>query len=403
MQQRRGARVTEVSNELELCVSPVNKNTSAATIIRAARVPLTPEVNLRDVVELNVSLKPDVRSLNRSLPFMVKEVVETGKENGCEIYGGSSVIADTSRLQPREYRTTMLSMSLGRGLLDITSQQVVIGVDDEDFGFRLYNNFRKINPVLLALSASSPLYVRDGGELGDTEHQSRRIPQYMNMCRRLPTEMYRDEPKIETMKQYSKRLRNVSDRVNRLFKERKLDANFEAIANRNGQGFFPFDQLLPHQLYNPTRIRPDHSNTAIGGASVMSIELRVCDIPTTTLRMMTLNSFALGLAYYIQETGRDLDVPDVLNGQFDHLMTAAKFGFDAQVNGQTVGEIARELRVTASQGLKMVGFSEEAQDMDRMVDHVIRQGNDAQRIVANAFETPEELRAYLVERLRKGE
>jgi gamma-glutamyl:cysteine ligase YbdK (ATP-grasp superfamily) len=402
--ESRRSRITEVSNELEFCIAPRDGKGSAAAVInsdRSGRV--TPEVNPLHVVELNISRKSGIRELNAHLPGLVGSLIRTADECGCMIYSGSSVLSDISAVEPRKYRTTMLSKSLGRGLLSITSQQIVIGVNDSSLGFRLYNTFRLVNPVLLALSASSPYsYGREGG-LESSGYQSRRMPQYERMCSFLPEAMYRDEPHISGMREYSARLGMISDEVNVRLSSGRLDTDSEAIAMESGKGLFPFDRLQPHQLYNPTRIRPDHDNRGMGGESVMSIELRVCDIPTTTLRMQTINAFVLGLAHYVELSDGSLGIPAELDGSFRNLMAAARGGARAAVDGENIGAVTQRLGRKAGEGLRMAGCLEEAEELRERLDYIASVGNDAMAMGRSRFDSPDHLRAHLAERLRKGE
>ncbi len=92
------------------------------------------------------------------------------------MYGGSSLLKSVRGITPRWYRTTALSQTCGFGLLDITSQQIIMGIPDEQFGFELYNFFRAINPIIIAMSASSP-YAYKEDRLEDTLGESRRIRQ----------------------------------------------------------------------------------------------------------------------------------------------------------------------------------------------------------------------------------
>jgi gamma-glutamyl:cysteine ligase YbdK (ATP-grasp superfamily) len=390
--------VVTVSNELELCLRSVD----AGSVIRTTSIPLTPEVNRRDVVELNISLKPDVATLNKALEWNVKELISHVRSLGGGVYAGSSVIEDVSSLEPRSYRTTVLSQACGRGLMEITSQQIIMGVNDERFGMLLREFFRRSNPLLLALSASSPYKYKDENSLQHYGHDSIRMGQYERMCRYYPVQMWRDEPRIDSIEKYYKELASVSAEVRRKFESGELDHNHNAIyGTPEGAKLVNFDRLEPHQVYWFTRPRPDHNNTSNGGESLFSIELRVLDIPTTIERMQVVNSFTLGLAYYMAQMG-EIALPKELDGSFNNLKLASKHGLSTRINGSSAGELIMMLRKVAGEGLKMQGHEEETRGLS-LIDEIVAKGNDGQLMRTNGFINPEQLRSYLVGRLENGE
>ena len=389
------SRVSAISNELEFSVRS-RGSSGAEEIIRKgteAGISVNREVNPKNVVELNISKKTGIRELNESLDHNVGKISEVAESLECSIYGGGAVHENIAGLQPHAYRTTLLSKKLGVGMMQIVSQQVVIGANSEEFGFRLYNNFRKINPVLLALSASSPrLY----GETENT-HDSRRMQHYENMFVYLPDIMYRYENRMDSMDDYTKNLQRTSDIVNHLFRQEKIDSDFDRIPHDGT--FFPFSTLAPHQVYNPTRIRPDHNDQSAGGDSFMSIELRICDMPTTTFRMKTINSLAVGIAYYLQRN-EAVDLPHGLNGDFELLKYAGLRGFDARIGGTDLSSIGTALAKISSEGLFYQGYFEEAKNIIDNVRYVSNE-NDARLIAKRSGD--QEIVDYLIGRLRKGE
>lgn len=388
-------RVSAISNELEFSVRS-RGSCGADEIIRKGAesgISVSKEVNPKSVVELNISKKIGVRELNESVGIDVRRISEIAEGLNCSIYGGSAVHESIGGLEPRAYRTTLLSKSLGIGMMQIVSQQVVIGANSEEFGFRLYNNFRKINPALLALSASSPhLY----GETGST-HSSRRMQHYEDMFVHLPSVMYRHEGRMDSMDEYKKNLQRTSDIVNRLFWQRRIDSDFYRISHDGA--FFPFATLAPHQVYNPTRIRPDHNDQSAGGDSFMSIELRVCDMPTTTFRMKTINSLAVGIAYYLQRN-EAVDLPHGLNGNFELLKHVGRQGFDAKIGGIGLLDIGTNLAKVASEGLFYQGYIEEAKNIIDEVRHI--SGENDSVLISKRGGGPGDV-DYLIGRLRKGE
>ncbi|MFH1630913.1 MAG: glutamate-cysteine ligase family protein [Candidatus Aenigmatarchaeota archaeon] len=389
--------VGQISNELEFNLY----NVDAARLISANGLPITHEVNTRDMVELNVSLARNIDELNSGVADYISQLLSTTHNLGGEIYGGASLLTDTDGVTPRWYRTTSLSEACAQGLLDIASQQIVIGVSDETLGFELFKVFRDINPVLLALTASSP-FRYSNGRLEDTGNQSRRIDQYAQLCRYFPPSMWRDMPRIETMDQYHYHLQRISDEVNTKLGADQLDANLEELRRirDNGNGGFsyvPFDTLEPHQIFWNIRIRPDHKNPD----SVFSLELRVPDMPTTPQRIQMINSFVLGLAYYIADHGCE-NLPTGFNGTFDDLRTTARYGLDANINGRTIQDTVNSLRTLAAIGLCERGYNKAYEKLG-VTERILSDGNDALHIREINSSNPDELRSYLIDRLSSGE
>ena len=356
---------------------------------------------MRDVVELNISLRRDVAALNHGVTQEVPALRRHVEAKGGNLYGGSSVLSDVSDLEAKPYRTTVLSEAFGRGMLDITSQQIVIGVSSDKLGLELYNFFRRANPALIMLSASSPYRYAEGSKLEKTGRLSRRISQYEHSCRFYPEEMWRDQPEIHRMDDYRARLKEVSDLVKRRMRNGQLDSR-NGILHGGPDGyssFAVFDVLLPHQIYWPTRIRPDHRNIESGGESAMSIELRICDMPTNIATMRAINAFVVGLSYYIENNGK-IDLPDQFDGSFSDLKNAAETRLRSAP--QPVRQLLQELRRKAKQGLRMNGNRDEAAHLE-IVDSMIAKGNAAERMLLKGFSTPSELREYLINRLRSND
>ncbi len=381
-----------MSNELEFGLHGVD----AAVVIDNSRgLEVVHEVNPNHVLELNISLAETPDQLNVLLRQNVRRLIEIVETQGGTIYAGSSLIEDVSEVQPKRHRTTSLSEACAHGFLDITSQQVVLGVNDEALGFELYNMFRRVNPALLALSASSPYRYVDGS-LKDTEAMSRRLQQYVELCRFYPHEMWRTMPKIGSMSEYYRHLQQVSDEVNKRLARGELDANVEELTRirTNGFSYIPFSRLEPHQIYWYVRPRPDHSNER----SVMSVELRVTDIPTTVERMQLLNSFVVGLAYYVADHGSER-LPLYCDGTFEELEEAAKYGLDTKIGCQTLRTTIDNLTRYARDGLEGRSLPADFSLLDR----IFREGTDAEIIRNSGFTSPQKLISYLVERLKNGE
>ncbi len=384
--------VGQISNELELGVTGRN----AGGLVQVRALPLVHEINPLDVVELNVSLASNIRELQSMVADLVGRVHVLAAEQGCEVYGGSSVLEDVSQVVPRRYRTTALSDTCAQGFLDITSQQVVLGITDEAFGFELYNYLRNVNPVFVALSASSP-YKVVGSCLEDVGALSRRVAQYEHLCCFFPEEMWRNMPCLSSLAEYDCCLQGVSDEVNRRYASGELDA-VQVIVEQ----FLPFDRLEPHQLYWSIRPRPDHRTIEKGGSSLFSLELRIPDMPTTVQRVQMMNVLIVGLAYYVADHGAE-GLARPFTGMYADLSIAAREGTRGMINGTRIDQFVDSLVGTAVRGLEERGFSQEATFLGEMVNRVLVEGNDAEIIQRLHPRSPEELRLYLVQRFREGE
>ncbi len=394
--------VDRLSNELEFGLHGVE----ASKAIEAYGPALMHEVNPHHVVELNVSMTPDICALNAQLYADVDKLASTANSLGGTIYGGSTVFADVSGVEPRRYRTTSLSDTFARGLLDITSQQVVLGMPDERLGFELYDLFRRVNPVLVALTASSPYAVNNGNVI-DTENASRRIGQYKNFCARFPENMWHDMPELHSLKEHQEWMRQVSGEVLRRLGSGEMDANWPELlkARTNGNGnspYYPFNVLEPHQVYTFVRVRPDHRTVEKGGESLFSLELRVPDIPTTRERMQMLNSLVAGLAYDVADHGYDPKSHPVLDGSFAQLEAAARYGMKANIKGVPMRKMAESLMTLAARGLEERGYGSEVETLG-LVENVLTKGNDADLIRKTGLHDPASLRTYLANRLIAGE
>ena len=384
--------ISQISNELELCLD----NLDARTLIQNSKLPIVHEINPKNVIELNVSLKKDVRELNERASDLIRKLQQEAHDLGGRIYGGSSLLEDVSNVSPRRYRTTSLSDSCAEGFLDITSQQIVLGVNDEELGFELFNYLKNINPVLLALSASSPYRVREN-ILEEVGAQSRRISQYEKLCRFFPEEMWRNIPEINSLEEYFSHLQNISNEVNRRHSAGELDSNEEALAK-----FLPFERLEPHQIYWPVRIRPDHGNIESGGSSVFSLEVRILEMPTTIEKLQMMNNFVLGISYYIADYGSD-DLFSPFDGSYEELQIAANEGLQGEIKGVKILDAVDALTSIAIRGLEERNYHYEANFLGQMIGKVIQEGNDAQLILNSEPQSTKELKDYLVNRLLEGE
>lgn len=398
--------ISAVSNELEFCLQGVEAD---AVIEQAGgTLELIHEVNRRNIVELMISMAPDVAALNQLAPVVIGQLATIAQGSGGDIYSGSSLFQDTSHHEPTWYRTTSLSERLARGFLDITSQQLVIGVAregrgqmaGETFGLQLYNFLRQLSPVILALSASSPCRYQ-AGNIIETGYQSRRPARYQEMSKNLPPSMF-TTPQLHSLEEYHAHLQDVSDQVNDRLEAGQLDANVtELYRDRGERTYVPFTTLEPHQIYSWVRMRPDHANQN----SVFSLEVRICDLPAQVETIQALNSFIAGLSYYAARNGffqlhaavSELHVTE--RGFLPILLHVAQNGLSAKIgNGRhPLRDFVRPLCRLAIEGLKHRHLP--TNSMEAELSRILEQGNDAVRIrefAENKHPSPQELESFLV-------
>jgi len=375
--------ISRVSNELEFNLYNVN----AETILNNSDLPIVSEVNLKNILELNISLANDVDELNRRLYNSVNDLRNVANDLGGDIYSGSSLIADVSNLEPARYRTTCLSESCARGFLNINSQQIVIGVQGEEYGINLFNYLRTINPIILALSNSSP-YVYQNNELIDTNNQSTRISSYRNICKSFPNDMLFSQD-LTSIEHYHEILQNISNQVLDYLSNDMLDVNMpELTRERENGSYFPFQSLEPHQIYWMTRFRPDHANED----SDFSIELRVADIPINTRQIQTINSFVLGLCYYTEQNGFNL--PRIYGNEFENLEIAARDGLNGNIKEVFIRDYVNELLPYAVEGLNQRNC--DSHTLINNVNHILDNGNSSEILRRQNFQNPNEMINYLI-------
>lgn len=267
---------------------------------------------------------------------------------------------------------------------------------DEELGFELFNYLKNINPVLLALSASSPYRVRDD-ILEEVGALSRRVSQYEKLCRFFPENMWRAVPEVNSLEEYSFHLQEISNEVNRRHSNGEMDSNEAEL-----EKYLPFERLEPHQIYWPIRIRSDHANIESGGSSLFSLEVRIPEMPTTIERIKLMNCFVVGISYFVADHGAsELFTP--FNGRYEDLEIAAKEGLLGEINGVRIVDALDNLTSIAIRGLEGRNYSQEANFLGRMVDKVVREGNDAQLILKSNPQSVEELKTYLINRFLVGE
>lgn len=381
-----------VSNEVELNVSGI----SAKKLLKeeVTSVFVLPEVNEDNVVELNVSQAKDIDELNERLSTDLHTLSRDTKALGGEIYGGSLLLEDVSGIEPKWQRTTSLSVTCARNFLDMCSIQVVIGVSGERFGIDLFNYFRNVNPVLLALSSSSPYALVDGIELRETSMLSKRIHQYEKLCERFPSEMLLSA-ELESMSHFERILQDISAEVNARLTGGRLDVNaMELFRDRESGPYAPFSLLDPHQVFWMTRFRPDHKNEECD----FSVEMRVCDLPINLSGMKYVNTFILGIAYCAEQEGFS-DFPTLEGAEFANLAAAAQTGLSAPIgkDNKDLRSYVVEMSDIGARGLRYRGFETQAQYLETQTEKLIGRGSDAEVLLAQNFQTPQEMKRYLID------
>ena len=348
-------RVAIVSNELELNLRGASARSVVAPAPRVTRplLNLTNEVNPRDVVELRVSFARNLSELNQRLRKDVSALAAFVNSLKGSVYGGSSIIADTSDLQPTLYRTTLLSHKLARGFMDISSQQIVLGVTGERFGIELHNFYKNIGPVLVALTASSR-YEYSPGSVGfrDSGLESRRMGQYEASTARYPRSTI-EVPTLKSMDHYYESyLRPISEEVKRNLRSGAMDVNYKTLYTSR---LANFDMLEPHQVFWHVRPRPDFAMPA----TPFVLEIRSPDIPTTITGMQMLNAFVIGLAYHAERHGTD-SLPQLSSSTFRDMILASEKALDTRIGDTDLRTLAAALWGHAESALRARGYNKDA-------------------------------------------
>lgn len=396
-------QILKVSNELELGLSGVNAREVLGRVGR--RLDVTGEVNPRDCLELRVSMASNLIELNEKLRKDTSQLSDEVHGMGGKLYGGGLILADTSSIDPVWHRTTALSEKCGRGFLNVMSQQITIGINNEYLGLELYNFYRRINPIILAMSASSPYEYKNPSQINDTGHQSSRIAGYMNFLSCFPKDMI-EAPYLMSKTGYWSVIEALSTEIKDMVARRELDSNLielTRIRSENGRTYshWPFENLDPHQIFWFVRPRPDFENEA----NRFVIELRIPDAPIRIDNAQMINQFVVGLAYYIARNGsQSMNIP--FEGSYPELLEVNMHGMNAEINGFKVNNMIEYLSDCAISGIREEGQGEEARIFARRVSDLLNGGNDSNRIRSfmnsghkeNA--APEKLITYLAEELR---
>jgi hypothetical protein len=417
--EREIGDISAVSSELEMH-TPNHAQEVIANFPDNPILGLEREVNSRDIVEGTVSMTPNVDALNQQTLELLRVTRQTllGVNPDGLLHTGSQVLRNTEDVQPAMYRTTALSHSLSRELLGITSHQIVIGIAregrgaeaGEDFAVMAYNMLRRSLPVLLGISASSPYRVSpDGTELVPTELQTQRMAAYERGARRLPRTMLEpDERSIYSLTHYQRVIQRASDQVNQALWGQQLDANYsELFRERENGPYAPFSTLAPHQVYWPIRWRSDHATAD----SLGTIEIRVPDIGITVDRMQALNSYVMGLVYYIADHGDEeiFDIVGPVRNDFEFLLQVGRNGLSQVAYSRagvdyTLRAIAHRLFRYSEEGLNHRG--QETTQMSEELYSALGVNTDAERIRRyvreNHITNPRDLEIWLANTLAQS-
>lgn len=383
-----------VSNELEVNIRGLD---AESLLVNKKDIPIESEVNPNHVVELNVSMARNVAELNTRSTDHLSNLTALVDNLGGTLYGGASVFEDVSGIEPARYLTTSLSEQCAHGFLDISSQQLVIGVQGKEFGIKLFNYLRTLDPALVALSASSPLRLNnESGLLELTGSQSRRLSQYSLITANFPKGML-ETPELRNLEHYHELMSDFSTEIKTRLANGQLDANLEELTKeREGGAYINFDVLLPHQIYWMTRLRPDQSNSECDFA----IEMRSMDMPVDPKGVRALNSLVAGIAYYAAKNGFS-ELPGV-SEEYNNLLLAAAHGFQGVINQVTLGNYVRSLAIFAEAGLRNRGFNKEAKEMNSVINNYLVQGNEARHLRRFENQKPEQAINYLTQRMRNS-
>ncbi|HUY70538.1 MAG TPA: hypothetical protein VMV00_03150 [Candidatus Baltobacteraceae bacterium] len=382
MATRQNRDIPQISNEYELGLIRL----PASELIRrnqmaGSRLSLVHEVNGRHMVELNVSLKKNVTELNsatwREIRATILLAARSGKaaDEGL-VYGGGAVLNNTEGIVPRLYLTTAASEGFGRAMTTVKSQQIVLGVSDEAAAFRVYNALRLVSPIVLALSASSPL-IFEGGRIANAGVDSIRMQQYAKGCARFPAEMWLDPPTLGSIADYNRSMAIASQRFRDALPAMDSRPEFRTMYNSAGIRFCEQERLEPHQVFWQVRPRPDHRNDRCA----LSIEVRSPDLPFSLSEMQTINRFVYGVACIAASSNQQLELPSCLEGSFVQHTEAARLGLRASLNGTGMGELVKTVLALAIEGLNGSGYSKEAVSLEAGIGEILGEGNGAQRLL----------------------
>ena len=228
------------SNELEFCLS----NITAKDLINSTNLPLMYETNRRDMIELLISMKPNLNKLNDGVETLMSDLSKKVEDKNGQIYGGSTVLDKTINLKPKlaDEDLEYLFGSAIKGFMNITSQQVVVGIKNEKIGWEIYNTAKYLTPLLIALTASSPYSHDQKNSLIKTGWQSIRPAQYEEMFKCFPNSFWRETKQINSISELESELTEVhNDTIKYIENGMILDTKWKELkkerTDSNGQKY----------------------------------------------------------------------------------------------------------------------------------------------------------------------
>lgn len=339
---------------------------------------LVSEVNPVHALEVEASMFYDAHSLNTFHRDSIIQIHGTVEDHGGRFYGGGSVLRNTEDILPTILGGTVtLSRSMAEVWKRIGSHQIVIGTYSEQDLINTYKVFRFLNPILMAMSASSPFVAMDG-VLVDTGFKSIRPHSYKEGARHLPPDMIGTPPDIELVSDYREYMARMSQAVLRRYYDGQLDVREPEV-----QRFMTnFQGLSPSQVFPWERIRFDY--TSRGG---FALEVRIQDTPITLGRTYDLNVFDVGMVYFMRLFGQEavqrirqiLSNPD-RDAIEDGIFAASKSGLDGRYIDTPVRDLLPEFFYYSREGFKGIkpyGWNKIVARLRRFETDLATTGNDA--------------------------
>jgi gamma-glutamyl:cysteine ligase YbdK (ATP-grasp superfamily) len=363
-----------------------------------------PEVNGRDVVEITVSMKDKLSSLNYFLSACTNSLDNHAKRFNSNIYGGSFVYEDVSDLEMDNSLKLENSKNF-RGFMNISGQQIVIGIKDEKKGWELYNTMNYLSPVFLAITTSSPYLLSEEGSLVKTGLHSIRPSQYHSICSSLPEGMWRNIPEINSIREHDEILEKLLSQVRKNISEGKLNTNWNDLTRTKNE--YSFDKGIYYwedkDVYWLVRPRPSHETISMGGNCFMSLEFRAPDLPVTLENMKTINRFIIGLCNYVTNTEEYFLLDKIkTDGKniFDSYYLVGERGMNCDFAGKPMRRVLETLLEYSVAGLEYANEFSEARKLKEGISKILTKGTDSENLLKMNFKEASEIKRYLNKQLR---
>jgi len=404
------------SNELEFCLS----NITAKDLINSTNLPLMYETNRRDMIELLISMKPNLNKLNDGVETLMSDLSKKVEDKNGQIYGGSTVLDKTINLKPKlaDEDLEYLFGSAIKGFMNITSQQVVVGIKNEKIGWEIYNTAKYLTPLLIALTASSPYSHDQKNSLIKTGWQSIRPAQYEEMFKCFPNSFWRETKQINSISELESELTEVhNDTIKYIENGMILDTKWKELkkerTDSNGQKYTYENKIRKSEtakvfFYWFVRPRLAHETISKGGDCVMSLEFRAPDIALNKEYISNVNRFIIGTCNYIANNGGNTIIEGLnINKNidvFNQMLECGKYGLNANINSEKASSQIQKLGEYAVQGLKLSNDKYNAHMLTKFLEDVSINGNPADRIQKafdNKLPSINELKSYLIAEFQK--